>query len=610
MKKFKLLEENEKKIVFAILTGAFIIRLLFLMEIIKTPFVEYLYSDSKLFITVADSFFTQTFWSEVNPFYFSPFYAIFLSLFRLIFSENNFGIYLVQIIINTLTLLFIYFTAKNLFNKNVALLSLLLSALFDSYIFYSGLIMPQTLEIFFLTLLIYFLSEKNNFEHFGKLIFIGVTFGALVLLRESYLIVALFTLVFILLNKSFFTKIKISKLKIVSALFGGLLLVVMPITIVNLIKSNDFVLTNTGEGIYFNFANNKESNGLIPPESHDFEKDPSGQELSSNYLGREVSSADATKYFYGKTFKDIFQAPGDFLILVSKKFVLFFDTDQFPKSSIVDLNFYQTNFSNILKLPLVGYGLISILFLIGFLIYLKSENKNSLLIVLFLSFIFVGLFSFVGMQNKIGYTPLMIIFGAFGIINIFKSFQEFNFKKLQFPFIIVVVFLLINSFLINKPTISNYDAYFHFGNVAQEQERYEEAIYNYNRSLLLNDRYETLLALGNTFAKKKDFTNAMAAYGEAEKRRDDDYYLYLNKGIVLSQSGQYDQSLEAYNQALKLNPNHYPIYRNIGIVFYVNGNYNEALKFFNKFLSLSDDEKTNALVRKDIENINLKLRNQ
>ena len=162
MKKIKLLEENEKKIVFAILTAAFIIRLLFLMEIIKTPFVEYLYSDSKLFITVADNFFTQAFWSEGNPFYVSPFYAIFLSLFRLLFSENNFGIYLIQVVINTLTLLFIYFTAKNLFNKNVALLSLLLSALFDSYIFYSGLIMPQTLEIFFLTLLIYFLSEKNN----------------------------------------------------------------------------------------------------------------------------------------------------------------------------------------------------------------------------------------------------------------------------------------------------------------------------------------------------------------------------------------------------------------------------------------------------------------
>ena len=204
----------------------------------------------------------------------------------------------------------------------------------------------------------------------------------------------------------------------------------------------------------------------------------------------------------------------------------------------------------------------------------------------------------------------MIMFGAFGIVKIYNSFAESNFKPIQAPLVIVLFFILVSSFLINKPTTTNYDAYYHFGNIAQEEERYEEAIYNFNRSFLLKDRFETLVALGNTFAKKKDFANAMSAYGEAEKRREDDYSLYFNKGIVLSQSGQYDKALEAYNKSLQLNPEHYPVYRNIGIVFYVNENYDEALKFFNKFLTLSTDEKTNALVRIDIENIRLKLRNQ
>ena len=202
------------------------------------------------------------------------------------------------------------------------------------------------------------------------------------------------------------------------------------------------------------------------------------------------------------------------------------------------------------------------------------------------------------------------MFGAFGIVKIYNSFTEANFNPIQAPLVIVLLFILVSSFLINKPTTTNYDAYYQFGNIAQEEERYEEAIYNFNRSFLLKDRFETLVALGNTFAKKKDFANAMSAYNEAEKRRDDDYYLYFNKGIVLSQSGQYDKALEAYNKSLQLNPEHYPVYRNIGIVFYVNENYDEALKFFNKFLSLSTDEKTNALVRIDIENIRLKLRNQ
>jgi tetratricopeptide (TPR) repeat protein len=228
-----------------------------------------------------------------------------------------------------------------------------------------------------------------------------------------------------------------------------------------------------------------------------------------------------------------------------------------------------------------------------------------MLVSIFISIIF----SYVNVRTKLGITPLLIVFSSYGIVKTFEVIKTGNLRILSVPIIIILLFILTNSFIIKKPEFSNYDAYYHFGEIAENEERYEEAIYNYNRSLMLNDRYETLLSLGNTFAKKQDFTNSLSAYNEAEKRNADDYYLHFNKGIVFANNGNYEKALESYTKSLNLNPDYPLTYRNIGILFYVSENYTEALKYFNKFLSLSDDQETNALVKKDIENIKMKLKN-
>ena len=376
MKIIKSLEDSERRLMFAIIAGALLLRLLYIIEIIKTPFVNSLFSDSQLFIASADSFFSAAFWSGTDPFIVSPLYPLVLAVFRMIFGDNNFVIYLIQILVSSLTLIFIYLTAKNIFDKNVALISLLIASLFDSYIFYSGLILSETFEIFLISLLFYYLSDKSNFIQAKKWFTIGLILGALILLRECILIIALTLIIYCSLDRKIFLKSKISKGKIIFSIVGGVFLLVLPFTITNLIVSNEFILTNASEGIYFNFANSGGSNGLNPRDSHNFEEDPLGKEIASNFLGRKVSAGEASNYFYGKTFDDISDEPVKFLSLLAQKSVLFFDPQHFPKSSIMDLNFYEENFSDILKLPLVSYGLISILFLIGFTLYLKTQNKN------------------------------------------------------------------------------------------------------------------------------------------------------------------------------------------------------------------------------------------
>lgn len=607
--KFKSLEIEEQKNLFAIIIVAFIIRLLFIIEILRTPFVEYLFSDSMIYINFADIFLTSNFWSGSEPFYIAPLYPVLISIFRFVFSDNNFIIYLSQAILSSAAIFFIYLTAKNIGNKNMALVSAIIAALFDSYIFYSGLIFSETYEIFLVAVLAFLLSDNVNLSK-GKIWFgIGLLLGTLTLLSASYLFFILIFMIYGFFSKKISTIAGSVKRKMILLLVSGVLIIILPFTLINLIVSDQFVLFNTGIGINFNLANNSDANGISPSSNFDLEKDPSGKISASNYLVKKISASDASSYWYGKTIDNIIDNPGKFLVLLAQKTFLFFDTNHFPTSSIVDINFYEDNFSNILKLPFISYGLVSILFLLGFVLYLKEKKKSNIILLMLVSIFISIIFSYVNVRTKLGITPLLIVFSSYGIVKTFEVIKTGNLRILSVPIIVILLFILTNSFIIKKPEFSNYDAYYHFGEIAENEERYEEAIYNYNRSLMLNDRYETLLSLGNTFAKKQDFTNSLSAYNEAEKRNADDYYLHFNKGIVFANNGNYEKALESYTKSLNLNPDYPLTYRNIGILFYVSENYTEALKYFNKFLSLSDDQETNALVKKDIENIKMKLKN-
>jgi tetratricopeptide (TPR) repeat protein len=296
------------------------------------------------------------------------------------------------------------------------------------------------------------------------------------------------------------------------------------------------------------------------------------------------------------------------LALSLTKLFLFFDSDPFPEATIYKSDFYKDNFTNSLKFPLISYGFLSFFFIIGFFMYLKESEKSNLIIILFITFLFMILLSSVNLRTKISITPLMIIFSAFSINRIVYFFKENKLQKIVLPLVIAIGIFVVNIFFVAKPKISEFDGYLNLGNFYQDQKRYDEAIYNYNRSIMLKDEYVTFLNLGKTFAKKSDYKNSLSAFNEAEKRNSNDYMLFYNKGFVYSQMGNYDKSLESFDKAVKLNPQYAPTYRSIRIIFFVAEKFPEAKRYFQKFLSISKDEKTNELVRQDLNSIEMKLR--
>ena len=85
-----------------------------------------------------------------------PVYPVFIAIIYAIFGMNNFlAVYIFQAIISTLTCFYIYQFAKKIFNDKVALLSLIWSGLYISYLLYASMLLRETLIIFFVIVFFY-----------------------------------------------------------------------------------------------------------------------------------------------------------------------------------------------------------------------------------------------------------------------------------------------------------------------------------------------------------------------------------------------------------------------------------------------------------------------
>jgi tetratricopeptide (TPR) repeat protein len=95
------------------------------------------------------------------------------------------------------------------------------------------------------------------------------------------------------------------------------------------------------------------------------------------------------------------------------------------------------------------------------------------------------------------------------------------------------------------------------GQTAQDQGRFEEAIRNYNRVIVLSANQSRMAAIanlkiGNAYMAQGKFGNAQVAFERAVALNPGDAEAYNNLGEALGELKQYPRALEAFNRAISL----------------------------------------------------------
>ncbi len=357
--------------------------------------------------------------------YMPPLYFVFIYLNKILsFDKINF-IYLIyfnQILISSLTVYLFYKLCENFLDEKFSLLGALIFSIFPLMIYSNGLISSSSLQLFFYLLFINsFIKLFSNEINKRNLFFLILISALTLLLRGEFLIIFLFSLIFLGFS---------NKKKIVTSLIILLLTIILvsPYLIRNYMNTDNFHLVNvTGYALW------KGNNQLVKVEGFHNSLHPEKRETwpkipEFNNLYKKLDTVEKDKkyeinrdkIFREEAVKNIVQDKQKYLALYLQKIFSYFFLDL--KSSI-------ENYYNIFHIvPVFVFAICSIP---GAIISLK-KIKNSKIFYLFLLTCFLTAFIsifFILPRYKISIISFQILFSLFFFKYLFEKKEKKIFTK-------------------------------------------------------------------------------------------------------------------------------------------------------------------------------------
>ena len=133
-------------------------------------------------------------------------------------------------------------------------------------------------------------------------------------------------------------------------------------------------------------------------------------------------------------------------------------------------------------------------------------------------------------------------------------------------------------------------AHYNLGVILEEQNKPDEAISHYNRSLQLNPQYpKTYNNLGVALKAMGRLDDAVTYYRKAVELKPDYFEAHNNLAIALKLQGRLDEAISHYRQALIIKPDYVDAHYNLGIALKSKGRLDEAIDHYRLALRIRPD---------------------
>ena len=105
--------------------------------------------------------------------------------------------------------------------------------------------------------------------------------------------------------------------------------------------------------------------------------------------------------------------------------------------------------------------------------------------------------------------------------------------------------------------------------------------------LSTDDQARTFMFLGDAYARKRDFDQALIEYDAAVRLAPHLPGPYNQRGLAWRQKGEYDRAIADYTIAIKINPKSAIYFANRGVAYRWRGDFDKAIADQNVALSLN-----------------------
>jgi len=398
---------------------AMVLRFLYQWEIKDHPLSRQLFLDPAFYDRWARAIAAGD-WLGQGVFYANPLYPYFLALIYRCCGYSLFLVKLFQSVLGGLTCWMIALIGRQIFDRATGILSGLMAALYAPFIFYEGTLTISTLGMFLSLLTVFLLlrsAEIGPWRSFGA----GAVWGLRALARFDLTFLA--AAIWLLAHRDERTFHR--RLKLAALFCLGVTVIILPVSARNFLVEGKLVAITAHGGETFYGGNNPWASGSYAPppgvrpgpeyEHEDFRR------LASERLGRELSLSESSSYWLDQAMAFIRDHPGRYARLQFKKLLLFWGPGEIPDNR--NFHFFR-RFSIVLRLPLLNFGILCPVALLGLLLELRNWRRSLLLYMqIFLSMLSV-LFFFVLARYRLPTVPFLMLFAAYALHWSFRSWRD------------------------------------------------------------------------------------------------------------------------------------------------------------------------------------------
>lgn len=480
--------KNKNWLLPAIFIFALLVRVAYLYQVEPIPFSGTLTIDAKdedgwgREIAAGD-------WvgKERGVFYRDPLYAYFLGSIYAVFGHKLWLIRAIQAVIDSTTCVLLYFVGRTVFNPPVGIATSILSSLYGPFVYYQGLIEKTTLMLFLTAL--FLLVTLRALETPGKrqCFLSGLTLGLAVMTRGNMLIFAPATMGLYLLSAKK-TSLFPRRLIIASIFFTGLMTVLLPVALRNLVYGNAFVLTVPSVGLNFYIGNNPSALGIHTPipslrtiPENEMED---AARIANMAIGKELTPSEVSSFWLNKGLAFAAQEPWSFLTLLGRKLLLFWNHYEVPdvynyyffRDMVPMLNLFMT------------FGIIAPLGITGMLISFKDFKKGRVVsgfIIIYMASLIVF---YITSRYRLPAVLMMFPFAVYTLFYLTDSIKTKAYKKIILAAAVIVpATLVVNLNMLDERKLLS-QSHSSIGNIYQSSGDIKEAINEYQTSLKLDPR--------------------------------------------------------------------------------------------------------------------------
>ncbi len=431
--------------------AALVIRLLHLAALQHTfELLPYFMGDALYYDVFAYKIATGKMAEYRHEVVYSPVFMTYLAAIYKLFGHHTILSRLGNVLMESAVCVFIYWTARTVWNHRAGLIAGIIAVFYGAYIFYSAELLKPSMGNFLMALCMLLLIRNARHPRLWQWLLAGALLSTAAFARKNLAIVAVVIPVWIFTT---FSKKHLMKSLIYILIFAGAMIVTHKswMTWYRMINPNQEAAFSES-GIHFYIGTNEMAHGTytripgIQPSAIGHTVD--AKKVAQAETRRPMSYAEADRYWLQKGIAFIFAEPLKWLWLEAKKLFLMLNDYEVPNDENYD---YTRKLSWVLALPFLSFGLIAPLGFMG--IFLERNNRDPavrLLIYYLAAYMVSLLLTFVTMAYRYPLHLPLILFAGLTLSrlpDLWREKQWGELKKSGLVFLILFIIGNANTFM-------------------------------------------------------------------------------------------------------------------------------------------------------------------